>query len=57
MSGKQLERKKCDGDYVVGKGGYLECSKCGPVGGDISRLFIDEPTDQCLQPESNTLRD
>jgi len=57
MNEKQLVCKKCDGDYVVGEGGRLECSKCGHIGGDISRLFIDEPPDQCLQPESKTLRE
>ena len=57
MSEKQLVCKNCDGDYVVGEGGRLECSKCGHIGGDISRLFIYEPTSQCLQPESEALQE
>lgn len=35
--------RKCGGDYVVGEGGTLECSKCGHIAGDISLLFGEKP--------------
>ena len=52
MNEKQLVCQNCDGDYVVGEGGRLECSKCGHIGGDISQLFIDESPGEYFQPES-----
>ncbi|MFC2001996.1 hypothetical protein ACFLUZ_05815 [Chloroflexota bacterium] len=35
--------KRCDGDYVVGEGGTLECNKCGHIAGDISLLLAEKP--------------
>ena len=47
---------RCGGDYVVGKGGKLECNRCGYVVGDISLLFRDKPFDEvsdCQQLDEN----
>ena len=49
--------RKCDGDYVVGEGGRLECSKCGHIVGDISLLFGEKPFEdinQYQQPDDKT---
>jgi hypothetical protein len=49
--------EKCNGDFVVGEGGRLECSRCGNIVGDISLLFKDKPFDnagQYGQSPSNT---
>ena len=37
---------RCGGEYVVGEGGNLECSRCGYVVGDISLLFREKPFDK-----------
>ncbi len=43
---KQLACKKCNGDYIVGEGGRLECRDCGYIAGDISLLFKNTGQDR-----------
>ena len=50
--------EKCDGDFVVGEGGRLECGRCGHIAGDISLLFGEKPfenTNQYRQSDPKTL--
>lgn len=47
--------RRCPGDYVVGEGGRLECSRCGHIVGDISLLFEEKPFEdlnQYRQPDN-----
>ena len=41
--------RKCNGDYVVGEGGRLECNRCGYVVGDISILLEEKPCEDVNQ--------
>jgi hypothetical protein len=38
-----LACEKCNGDFVVGEGGRLECGRCGHIVGDISLLLGQKP--------------
>lgn len=46
----------CGGDYVVGEGGRLECTKCGHIAGDISLLLRRELLEDSTQfPQSGNI--